>query len=173
MQVQKLKLAAYAIGKRLQGYQLLRNPKTSSPLELTMIRRTFKDVQLNGDIFTWHDRVSRDFGKKTKPVKETFITKYYYSDSQESKLKPFKHYINLNNGTVKSKGIELEYKDRNKDLSLEEYFKVSDKAYNSYYSPLGSGMERFMVKALSIFNVDNKPIRPNFFKVLFNNLASK
>ena len=38
MQIQKLKLAAYAMGKRLQGYHLLRNPKTSSPLELTMLR---------------------------------------------------------------------------------------------------------------------------------------
>ncbi len=98
MQIQKLKLATYAIGKRLQGYHLLRNPKTSYPLELTMIRRTNKNVNYNGDIVTWYDRVSQDFSNDAKPVKETLITKYFYSDSSESKVEPFKEYINLTNG---------------------------------------------------------------------------
>ncbi len=170
MQIQKLKLAAYAMGKKLQGYHLLRNPKTSSPLELTMLR-TEKSVHTNGDIVTWHDRISRDFEKKTKPVKETLITKHYYSDSSESKIEPFRHYINSTKGIVKSKGVELEYKNRNKDLPWDEYYKVSKKAHDSYYSPFGTGIERFLARML--YNVDDKPIRPNFFKVLFSNLAAK
>ena len=170
MQVQKIKLAAYAIGKRLQGYHLLKNPKTSSPLELTMLR-TERHVNYNGDIVTWHDRVSRDFGKNAKSVKETLITKHYYSDSSESKAEPFKHYINLPKGIVKSKGVELEYNCRDKDLPWEEYYKVSQKAHESYYSPFGTGIERFLARMM--YNVDVKPIRPNFFKVLFSNLSSK
>ncbi len=170
MQIQKLKLATYAIGKRLQGYHLLKNPKSSSPLKLTMIRPE-KQVHYNGDVVSWFDRVQADFGKKTKNVEEILITKHYYSNSPESRIEPFKHYNNLTNGVIKSKGVELGYSARDQDLAIDEYFKVSEKAHDSYYSRFGSGFERFL--ASMIYTVDDKPIRPNFFKVLFRNLSSK
>ena len=65
MQIQKLKLAAYAMGKRLQGYHLLRNPKTSSPLELTMLR-TEKAYTLMAILLLGTIESLRDFEKKNK-----------------------------------------------------------------------------------------------------------
>ncbi len=60
-----------------------------------MIRRTNKNVNYNGDIVTWYDRVSQDFSNDAKPVKETLITKYFYSDSSESKSRTFLKNISI------------------------------------------------------------------------------
>ncbi len=162
MQIQKLKLATFAIGKRLQGFHLLKNPKTASPLELTMLKSE-RLVHLNGDIVTWHERISKDFEKNTRLIKETLITKNYYSNSAESKKEPFKRYVNLTNCVLKSKGA-LRYSG--KDLPWDMYQKVCEKAYESYYR---SGIESSL---MSWFCADDKPIRPNFFKVLLSNLSA-
>lgn len=170
------KLVSYAVSKRLQGYHLLRNPKGSSPLQLSMIKHE-KEVNLYGDIVDNYRRLSKDF-KNSNPIKKERLKCLRYS--QKEQFDTFKSYqieeirtvykgtnpeaVNIFN---KRKLVEL-----NKLLDLQD--DLFESMLNSYYknstfSRFNRHVNRFGGK---VSNLDNRPANPNFFKVLISNLKN-
>ena len=59
----KIKAAGYAIGKRLQGYHLLQNPKGTPQTEVNMIKENFYGTTAQWDDVFHITRLKRNFAQ--------------------------------------------------------------------------------------------------------------
>ena len=78
MSIQKLKIAAYCIAKRVQGYQLLKNPK-GTPATTVKVLKYSDSINPNTlDISKSYETISKDFSKYNAPetTKNLDIEKY-------------------------------------------------------------------------------------------------
>lgn len=116
MDFKRVQVVAYVVLKRLQGYQLLRNAKTSSPMEVTMLRRS-QCMTYGGDLRSVYERIYHNFETKHK-VKDYLSTVHFYS------AKPaYKSYGRLTEPVTRvSKGEDHVFGTG--DLSTEDYIKV-------------------------------------------------
>ncbi len=172
MQVQKLKLAAYALAKRIQGYRLLQNPENASELYLRMIK---SETQVRPDlsVSNYFDRITKDFGKKSKTLEEIVYSYHYYPQKPNDKKQKYISYLNLNTFQAKEKGEVLggrhlvshrKYDElRNNIMVKERYYKPSSTVIGRIIDFLFGGVPQDL----------NKPERPKFFSVLRKNLNIK
>ena len=89
MSIQKLKIAAYCIAKRVQGYQLLKNPKGTPATTVKVLKYSDSINPDTLDISKSYETISKDFSKYNTPetTKNLDIEKYAFLNS---KTKGFK-----------------------------------------------------------------------------------
>lgn len=193
--IQKIQASLYAIGKRVQGYHLLQNPKGTPQTEVNMVKEWHASSRHWDDMFET-TRIKKTFSVSGnhEQVKKLFSTHYMDVDKLEI-TKPRKKDISL---TVKNDGkysvvsersdIPPEVLDNRKEpkLSYERSFLMHDSEYDKmciskanaqqnrgYYKKEYSLGQKIV--ALGMHKKMFYPMekRPNFFKVLYKNLTNK
>ena len=193
----KVRAVSYAISKRLQGYHLLQNPKGTPQTEVNMVKENFYGTTSCWDDIFHITRLKKTFSKDGNHTEKRFLMSTHYMDVNSMKMtKPRKKDINY---SVKKDGDYTVFKER-EDLAWEaeekrkvpklsykrsdlfkhdsEYDKMCmtkrhaqwDRGYYKTHYPvltkiLSLGMHKRMA-----YPSDN---RPNFFKVLYQNLTNK
>lgn len=193
----KIKAASYAIGKRLQGYHLLKNPKGTHQTEVNMIKESFYGTTSHWDDIFHITRLKRTFAKGESHTEKRFLMSTHYMDVDTMRMtKPRKkdiHYYVEKDGNytvVKERediGLEEAEKRKIPKLSYERSsFLMDDSEYDNmcrtkmcaqwkrgYYKthyPLIAKILSFGMYKQMIYPTEN---RPNFFKVLYQNLRGK
>ena len=185
----KVKATTFAIGKRLQGYHLLKNPKGVPATQVNMIKVTHSFSNYYDDIFNYQ-RISDTFINGKQKHEYKVLSSVHILDDETAKMtnKRQMHYASetKKNGFkyVERKDIpSSELKQRrdmfNKSKSLfgtdeRAMFiaerKEANKARN-YYRTMDDVLTKIFT--FGYFGNTNKPKRPNFFKVLLSNLNCK
>lgn len=192
----KIKAVSYAIGKRLQGYHLLQNPKGAPQTEVNMMKNSYAVSFLWDDMFET-TRIKKTFTDSGSTKQKKYMYSTHYFDVNKSQMtKPRKKdilYLVENDGkhtnTKKRTDIPWETVDKRKELKLsfkKSYFLSYDSEYDKMcYSKMSAERNRGYYKqeystgqkiyALGFhkkmfYPKDN---RPNFFKVLYKNLTNK
>ncbi len=192
----KIKAASYAIGKRLQGYHLLKNPSGTFQTEVNLIKENFYGTTSCWDDVFHITRLKKTFSTEGSNTEKRFLMSTHFMDVNTMQMtKPRKKDINysiIKNGeyTVfiaredlawesaeKRKVPKLSYKRKN----LFEYDSEYDKMcmtkrqtqlnrgyYKTHYSLLTKIISFGMHKRMA-YPTEN---RPNFFKVLYQNLTN-
>lgn len=189
MSIQKLKIATYCIAKRMQGYQLLRNPKGAPATTVKVIKYSDNINPKTLDISKSYETISKDFTKYKEPetTKNLDIEKYAFFNSKTGgfKIKKQVDYIKHMSDyhfaptEVSTKGLvpreklvtrNLEdlqkvvvcsgYRDRNGNYTVRETTRA-DVVLKAYNSMKASNEERIAKN------------RPNFWQTLFYNLTQK
>ena len=195
--IRKIQASFFAIGKRLQGYHLLKNPKGTSQTEVNMIKQDFYGTtELWDDIFHIK-RIRKNFGKeKTKQETRFLMSTHYFDEKAMQITKPRKKDINF---SIHKNGEFVDFKER-QDLGWEQSEKRSAKKlsferssifeHDSEYdvmcrtkteAEINRGYYKkhypLIVKIISLgmhkrmlYPQEN---RPNFFKILYQNLTNK
>ena len=80
MSIQKLKIAAYCISKRVQGYQLLKNPKGTPNTTVKVLKYSESINPKTLDISQSYETISKDFSKfnKLETTQNLDIEKYAF-----------------------------------------------------------------------------------------------
>ena len=77
MDIKKIQVVSFAIRNKMLGYQLLKNPKGSSPYQIKMIK-TRNLISPELDRYDQYFTKSRDFSKpKSKTEKQTLLVERY------------------------------------------------------------------------------------------------
>ena len=193
----KIKVASYAIGKRLQGYHLLKNPSRSPQTEVNMIKENFYGTTAQWDDVFHITRLKKNFSSEGSHTEKRFLMSTHYMDVDTMQMtKPRKKDISY---SVKKDGKYVVVKDR-EDIRLEdaearkvpklsyersglfardsEYDKMCESKrhvqfdrgyYKTHYSLLTKIISLGMHKRM-VYPTEN---RPNFFNVLYQNLTNK
>ena len=195
--IPKIQASLYAIGKRLQGYHLLKNPKGTSQTEVNMIKQNFYGTtQLWDDIFHIK-RVRANFSEGETEHESKFLRSTHYFDEKAMYMtKPRKKNIYF---SIRKNGEYVDIGER-QDLAWEQDEKRTAKKLsykrsgflecNSEYDIMcrtkteaehnrGYYKKHYplIVKIISLgmhkrmlYPQEN---RPNFFKILYQNLTNK
>lgn len=193
----KIKAASFAIGKRLQGYHLLQNPSGTPQTEVNMVKENFYGTTSNWDDIFHITRLKRTFAQGENHTEKRFLMSTHYMDIDTMRMtKPRKKDIYY---SVKKDGDYAVVKER-EDIGFEKAEErkapklsfvrsglfVEDSEYDNmcrtkrhaqwdrgYYKKHYSLMEKIL--SLGMYKQMAYPSenRPNFFKVLFKNLADK
>ena len=193
----KIKAASYAIGKRLQGYHLLQNPSGTSQTEVNMIKENFYGTTSQWDDVFHITRLKKNFSSDGSHTEKRFLMSTHYMDVDTMQMtKPRKKDIGYSvykdgeNVIVKSReDIKLEDAEIRKvpKLSYErsglfahdsEYDKICeskrhaqfDRGYYKTHYPLLTKIISLGMHKKMLYPTEN---RPNFFKVLYQNLTNK
>ena len=83
--VQKIQASLYAIGKRLQGYHLLKNPKGTSQTEVNMVKQWYGVSQHWDDMFHI-TRIKKTFSKDGNHKEKRFLMSTHYNDVKNMKM---------------------------------------------------------------------------------------
>ncbi len=169
----KLKAAGYAVKNRLLGYHLLKNSKEASPETVNMIKYSHNTNDYN-DYVTSYVRIHKNFAQTASTeTRENLKSTRYSLDGKTLTNKKSITYIpnNKENSKMAQKTDghslderimpthNLEFMDNAIDILLE---KDSQKFY-------ASALENVSMRS----NIEGtgKRTRPNFFKVLWDNLS--
>ena len=194
--VQKIQASLYAIGKRMQGYHLLKNPAGSSPTEVNMIKEWYGTTEHWDDMFHI-THIKKTFSKNGNHKEKRFLMSTHYMDVNTLKLtKPRKKDMNY---SLEKDGKYINFADR-ADINYEKadkrkvpklsyersgLFERDSEFDKMCETKLIAKLERgyfkkgysFKTKILSLgmykrmcYPTEKKP---NFFKVLYQNLTNK
>ena len=193
--IQKIQASLYAMGKRLQGYHLLKNPAGSSPTEVNMIKEWYGTTENWDDMFHI-TRIKKTFSKDGNRKEKRFLMSTHYMDVDTMQLtKPRKkdmsyslkrdgNYINF----ADRADINYEQADKRKvpklsyERSIFEYdseydkmckAKLEAKLNRGYYKKGYSLFSKIVSLGMHKRMVYPQEKRPNFFKVLYHNLTNK
>lgn len=86
MDIKSVRVCAYSVLKRLQGYHLLQNPKGSSPYVVNMIKNSEK-IAYNLDRFSSYTRISKDFMTGHTTKKYLSINRYMFWTDKGKEIK--------------------------------------------------------------------------------------
>ena len=155
----KIKAASYAIGKRLQGYHLLQNPSGTPQTEVNMVKTIHDRINKAGLRITITDRITQtfdDLGNTTFEKRNVLAYRIYdFNNKNFSKAENISVWIRNNK---KSKVYERNnYTCSKLDNMLDHSIETMN------------GIQ----KQIQEFNKKIKIKRPNFFKVLYQNLRGK
>ena len=194
--IQKIQASLYAMGKRLQGYHLLKNPTGTSTTEVNMIKEWYGITEHWDDMFHI-TRIKKTFSKDGSHKEKRFLMSTHYMDVDTMKLtKPRKKDITF---SIKRDEEYFDIKER-EDIPFEEIEnrKVPDLSYErsgfferdseydkmcqtkliaklnrEYFKKGYSLMSKIL--SLGMYKIMFYPTekRPNFFKVLYHNLSNK
>ena len=193
----KIKSASYAIGKKLQGYRLLKNPSGTPQTEVNMIKENFYGTTAQWDDVFHITKLKKTFSNNESHTEKRFLMSTHYMDVDTMQMtKPRKKDISYSvekdgkNVVVKNReDIKLEDAEARKvpKLSYErsglfardsEYDKICeskrhaqfDRGYYKTHYPLLTKIISLGMHKLMVYPTEN---RPNFFKVLYQNLTNK
>ena len=192
----KVKAAGYAITKRLQGYHLLKNPKGTPQTEVNMVKEWYGISGQWDDVFHI-DRIKKVYTEQGSEKETKLLMATHFLDGKKLKMtSPRKkdiYYSVSRNGeysvTKEREDIPWESNDKRSSLKLSlkrssfltydsEYDKLAYKKreaqfnrgyYKTHYSLLTKIVSLGMHKRMA-YPTEN---RPNFFKVLYQNLRGK
>ena len=193
----KIKAASYAIGKRLQGYHLLKNPSGTPQTEVNMIKENFYGITAQWDDVFHINRLKKNFLQDGNHAEKRFLMSTHYMDVHTKQMtKPRKKNVYY---SVKKDGEYILFKNR-EDLAWEteekrkvpklSYKRKSFFGYDSEYDEMCATKRHaqwdrgyyethypLLTKIISLglykrmcYPTEN---RPNFFKVLYQNLTNK
>lgn len=192
--VQKIQASLYAMGKRLQGYHLLRNPKGASPTEVNMIKEWYGVTEHWDDMFH-QTRIKKTFSANGNHKEKRFLMSTHYMDTKNMRMtQPRKKdiYCSINKDGYfvcseredmkgladKRKKVKLSY-ERNSFFEEDSEYDIACKTkreaqinrgyYKNGYSLFTKIFSLGMHKNMC-YPEEN---RPNFFKVLYQNLTNK
>lgn len=74
----KIKVASYAIGKRLQGYHLLQNPAGTSQIEVNMVKENYYGITRYWDDIFYITRIKRTFAQGKSHIEKRFLMSTHY-----------------------------------------------------------------------------------------------
>ena len=190
MDVKKIQVCAYAIGKRIQGYHLLKNPKGTSPYQVNMIK-SWEGISYELDTFSIYDRVSKDFSAdKSKTIKQHLHSEknmFWNKDGKEIKKSRLYSKSETDKPFVFKK-LEIPYEElENRDLSYinKERFRGYRDDVDFSMSHLGyCNLQRVpnytSIREEEISNFFNKQHKKadsrkttSFWSVLIKNLTNK
>ena len=193
----KAKAAIYAIGKRLQGYHLLKNPKGIPQTEVNMIKENFHGTTSHWDDIFHTTRLKRNFAEGENYKEKRFLMSTHYMDVYTMQMtKPRKKDLYYR---VEKDGEHTIFKNR-EDLGFKKAekrkvpklsykrscFLVDDSDYDKmcrtkrhaqwnrgYYKTHYSLFEKIVALGMHKRMLYPTESRPNFFKVLYQNLTNK
>ena len=192
----KIKTAIYAIGKRLQGYHLLKNPKGTPQTEVNMIKENFYGITPYWDDVFHITRLKRNFAQGESHTEKRFLMSTHYMDVDTMQMtKPRKkdiYYSVEKDGKFTDKirediGFEEAKRRKIPKLSYErssfftddsEYGNMCrtkrhaqwDRGYYKKHYSLFAKIFSFGMHKRMLYPTEN---RPSFFKVLYQNLTNK
>ena len=146
----KIKAASWAIGKRLQGYHLLKNPAGTPQTEVNMIKETFYGITVNWDDVFHFQRIKKVYTENGSENEIKSLVAMHFSNAKKTQMtKPRKKDISY---SVRKNGNFVKLAERN-DLAWDQVDK------------------RTVLKLP--YKIPNSQNRPNFFKILYQNLTNK
>ena len=154
----KIKAASYAIGKRLQGYHLLQNPSGTPQTEVNMIKTLHDGINKAGLRTTVTSRIIRtsdDLGNTN--VEKRNLHSYRIYDFENNKF-----------GKAVNKELFI-FNDSSKIYKQNEYSAYELSKLKEHSMQEMSEAQKQMRE----FNEKIESKRPNFFKVLYQNLRGK
>ena len=189
MNIQKLKIATYCIAKRVQGYQLLKNPK-DTPATIAKVLKYSDSINPNTlDISKSYETISKDFSKYNTPetTKNLDIEKYAFFNPKTKGFKIKKqvdyakyqsdfHYAPVE---IATKGLVPRQKLATRNLDdLKQVVACSAiKDSRGKYVVHQSTRADLVLKAYNRYKAANEEQiakhRPNFWKTLWQNLNQK
>jgi len=185
---------AYAIGKRMQGYTLLRNPKGSNPNEVNMMKSSF-----GIDIYTFDDEFSYTRLQRKKVDGKTIVTRkeLYSTHFMDPETKQITNKKSLSYIESKNKEIILENCSDRDDIPIDEQLKRpkpkwkksgslfanddEDLIYSNnrfakermkkFYQPYVTLLEKITTLGMAkSMRSDSRPFAQSFYKTLLANL---
>ena len=193
--IQKVQASLYAVGKRLQGYHLLRNPKGTPQTEVNMVKEWYGISEHWDDIFHI-TRIKKTFSSEGNHKEKRFLMSNHYIDTDSMFMtKPRKKDMNY---SVKKDNEYLVLKER-EDIPFEKAekrkvpklsfertaFGIHDSEYDmmckikrdaemnrGYYKKGYSLFSKIVSLGMHKRMIYPQEKRPNFFKVLYQNLTN-
>ena len=193
--IQKIQASLFAIGKRLQGYHLLKNPAGTPQTEVNMVKEWYGVSEHWDDVFHL-TRIKKTFSKEGNHEEKRFLMSTHYMNDKTMKLtNPRKKDIHY---SLKKDGVYYSF-DGREDIKFEEalrrkvpllsYKRSSFLENDSEYDiackvKRDAQMDRgYYKKGYSLFSkvvslgmykkmCYPEEKRPNFFKVLYQNLTN-
>ena len=125
MDIKKIKVATVAVIKRFQGYQLLKNPKGTSPYQLNMIKN-FEGITSELDRFSHYDSVTIDYSSEVAKYKEKHLrlSRFMFWTKDKKEIKKSRIYYTTESGKV--------CKWVNKEIPIDEEEKILNSRDTSY-----------------------------------------
>ena len=194
--IQKVQASLYAIGKRLQGYHLLRNPKGTPQTEVNMVKEWYGISEHWDDIFHI-TRIKKTFSSEGNHKEKRFLMSNHYIDTDsmfmtKPRRKDMNYSIKKDNEYLVLKereDIPFEKAEKRKvpKLSFERTaFGIHDSEYDmmckikrdaemsrGYYKKGYSFFSKIVSLGMHKRMIYPQENRPNFFKVLYHNLTNK
>ena len=193
--IQKIQASLYAIGKRLQGYHLLKNPKGTSQTEVNMYTDWY-GITSHWDNMFHITRIKKTFSTEGNHKEKRFLMSTHYMNVDTMKMtKPRQKDMSY---SVKKDNQYLMFKER-EDIKPEKAEKrkvpklsykrsglfINDSEYDNmhrakYEAELDRGYYKkgysLLTKIVSLGMYKRmcypEESRPNFFKVLYQNLTN-
>ena len=194
--VQKIQASLYAIGKRLQGYHLLKNPAGTPQTEVNMVKEWYGVTSHWDDMFHI-TRIKKTFSKDGNHKEKRFLMSTHYNDVKNMKMtNPRKKDLNYSH---QKDGEYLVFKERVDTPPMEadgrkiprlSYKRsgcfMNDSEYDmacktkqeaelnrGYYKKGYSLFTKIISLGMHKRMCYPEEKRPNFFKVLYKNLSNK
>lgn len=135
MNIHRLKATLFAIKKHYYGYQLLRNPKGTSPTTVRLIRKTNYIKEDTLDTFDKYHRITADFSKDTPEITDEFLssTHYNFYNEQNQKIseKKVTEYIRSGASESDKKVIEKNHGVNKEELDSRNLVSIHTPKYDS------------------------------------------
>ena len=192
MLIEKIDIAKYALKMKRQGYQLLRNPKGTSPNIIRVLKYNKTYDTRTSDIFEYYERITKDFSQPQNTIKDslfinsvTTLVDATQKTIERTKVKEFYRYSGENDNNIINYKIKGRYPDRNRvsivdDLNKKIYdkevFDVSLVFRPQYPQPLRLWLKGQMKNIKESLNeveakkIKEESVNNNFWKNLFINL---
>lgn len=194
--IQKIKATVYAIGKRMQGYHLLKNPKGTPQTEVNMLKTKTAISHHYDDMFEY-EKITKNFSENNaKETRKSLYSTHYFDVDKKEMMKPKKKEISLIvEGTDEKttyalredlsskvaesrKTPEFSYNRSSFLIHDSEYDKITQQKMREdnqrkYYKQKYTLSQKILSLGMHKKMTYPQENRPNFFKVLYENLTSK
>lgn len=193
MLIKKIDIAKYALKMKRQGYQLLKNPKGTSPNIIRVLKYNKTYDSSTSDILEYYERITKDFSQPQNTIKDslfinsvTTLVDTTKKSIERTTVKEFYRYSGeTDNNNIINYKIKGRYPDRNRvsivdDLNKKIYdkevFDVSLVFRPQYPQPLRLWLKGKMKNIKESLNeieakkMKEESVNTNFWKNLFINL---
>ena len=163
MKLKNIKIYTYAITKRLQGYQLLKNPKGTSAYEVNMIKNS-ENIGYNLDRFSSYTRISKNFTTGQTVKKHLSISRYLFWTDKNKEIKKERFGYTIENGkqlSVSENTVSIDELN-NRNFDYIEQKRKSGTVYDVDFSKIYIG--KFDVKKVTGYNSIRELEILKFFK---------
>ena len=193
--IQKIQASLYAIGKRLQGYHLLKNPSGTPQTEVNMVKEWY-GINKHWDDMFHITRIKKTFSKEGNHKEKHFLMSTHYMDvkkkemtnprkkdmsyslNKDGEYQIFKERVDIPSMEADNRKVpKLSYKrssfmrDSEYDIMCKK--KCDAKMNRGYYKKGYSLFSKIVSLGMHKRMVYPQEKRPNFFKVLYHNLTNK
>lgn len=192
MLIKKIDIAKYALEMKRQGYQLLKNPKGTSPNIIRVLKYNKTYDSSTSDILEHYERITKDFSQPKNTIKDSLFINSVATlvdtakkSIERTKVKEFYRYSGEIDNNIINYKIKGRYPDRNRVSIVEdldkkiydkEVFDVSLDFRPRYPQPSRLWLKGKMKNIKESLNeieakkIKEESINNNFWKTLFINL---